>query len=145
MTTKGIDVRTRVSPTVFTQLEKLANLSGMSVYELAQEFITQGIQARMGTAKKRAHLLEKLAALGKTETAALEDLGARALERRMKEAPRLHPGQAIVAAFNNGDEEGARTRFNELTPRVQANVLHNLQKEAPDIAERLQVGDIEDP
>ncbi|MFQ6012976.1 MAG: hypothetical protein ACE5LS_04965 [Thermoplasmata archaeon] len=143
----GIYVRTRIPAKVFTDLERLAQLQGVTVYALAQRLLIEGAQALLGTAKERARIREELATLGKVEAEALEDLVSRSLERRMKEAPKLHPGQAIVAAFNTGDGEGGLARFRELRPHVQANVLRQLRKEAPEIAERLQAagGDIEDP
>ncbi len=143
----GIYVRTRIPPKVFTDLERLAQLRGLAVYALTKELVIQGIRAYLGTAQEHARLREELAGLETTEAEALEDLASKALERRMKEVPRLLPGQAIIAAFNTGDEEGGRARFNELTPRVQKNLLLQLRKEAPDLADRLQVaeGDVEDP
>ncbi len=137
----GIYLRTRIPAKVFTDLERLAQLQNISLYALAQKLIIQGVQALLGTAQERARIQEELAALEKTEAAALEDLASRALELRMKEAPQLPPFQAIVAAFNTGDGKGALAHFKELTPHVQNNVLHRLQKEAPEIAERLQSGE----
>ncbi len=147
MTGGGIYLRTRIPAKVYTDLERLAQLQGITVYALTKELVMQGVRALLGTAQKRARIREELAALGTVEAEALEDLASRGLERRMQEAPRLPPIQGIVSAFNNGDEEGARARFNELTPRVQANVLIQLKGEAPEIFERLQAaeGDVEDP
>ncbi len=144
-------MRTRVPAKVFTDLERLANLQGMSMYEFVRELVTEGVKARLGTLTERARMEKDhetaLADLREREAAILNDLAARSLEHRMKAAPKLLPTQALVACFNNDDEEGARTRFNELTPRVQANILIQLQKEAPDLADRLQAaeGDVEDP
>ncbi len=140
----GIYVRTRIPAKVFTDLERLANLQGMSMYEFVRELVTQGVKARLGTLTERTRMEKDhetaLADLREREAEALEDLGSRAVELRMKKAPPLSPLQAIVSAFNTGDGEGALARFRELRPHVQENVLRRLQKEAPEIAERLQEG-----
>ncbi|MEE9174059.1 MAG: hypothetical protein V3U30_03675 [Thermoplasmata archaeon] len=76
--TEGVYVRTRISLKVFQEMERLADLLGVSVYQLVRDLVTQGVRVHLGTAKERARLKAEheaeLAVLEEAEVSALEEL-----------------------------------------------------------------------
>lgn len=132
---EGLKVQTRLSAKRLAELDGLARALGTSRYALIREFIVQGVKARLGTLEEQRHLEAEMAILREREAAALEKVAKEARRRRVKEAG---PFEAILHTLNAGDGEEALARFQELTPHVQANVLRRLQKEAPELAARLE-------
>ncbi len=134
----------KLTPGDIRELERIGTAIGVTPHALMRRFIRWGIRAVTGTLEDELELEKQRIELEVRRAAILQ---AAVTKDREDTREGLSPVQAVIAAFNAGDEEGARTRFNELTPRVQKNILLQLQKEAPDLADRLQAaeGDVEDP
>lgn len=127
----------KLTPRDIRELERIGTAKGVTVHALMRQFIRWGIRAVTGTLDDELDLERQRLDLETRRAAVLQ---AAVTKDREKTREGLPPLQAIVVAFNAGDEGGGLARFKELTPRVQKNVLARLQEEAPTIAERLQEG-----
>ncbi len=128
----------KLDPKEVRELERIGAARGVTVHALMRQFIRWGIRAVTGTLEDEIDLERQRLDL---EARRAQVLQTAITKNREKARQELSPLQAIVSAFNTGDGEGALAHFKELTPRVQNNVLRQLQKEAPQIAKQLQPGE----
>ncbi len=143
MTTTGVDIRTRLPPKLYIQLERLAEALGLSTYALAQQLIMEGLGVHLGTAKERARLKAEheaeLAALEQAEMAALEELSSKATKKALKlrakvqeqaqskRVARLHPADRVLGHLNQGEVDAAIAEFESHGKAIQKLILKHIQ------------------
>ena len=117
------------------ELERIAAAKGVTPHGLMVRFIRWGIRAETGTLEDELDLERQRLDLEARRASILQLSMTKGREKVREELP---PYQAIVAAFNGGDGEGAVSYYRSLNPDVQGNVFRRMQREMPEVAELLQ-------
>lgn len=133
MTTQTKTVK--LTPKQIRDLEKIAELLGVTPHALMVRFIRHGIRASFGTIDEELEIEKRHLDLERRQA---EFLSKTLKEVRAKKSQALPPIQRIIGLFNQGDGEEARRFFSSQPSHVQLNIVQKLKKSTPEYVERLQ-------
>jgi hypothetical protein len=125
----------KLDPKDIRELERIGAAKGVTVHALMRQFIRWGIRAVTGTLEDELELERQRLDLDSRRAAILQTAVTKDREKSRKKLP---PYPAIIAAYTAGDGKGAVTYYRSLDPDIRGNVLRRMQREMPEIAERLQ-------